>query len=232
MFYGWALVATIAMLNLVLADAIRAVAEDIVSCRCQPHQQITSSRNDFEMAVTGPSHHYFSPMQCKGFICHYGRHIMCEIRGGGNKQQANPSSTRAKAPENNNKTYSAAKEGWKNSLASGLASCCVKTLLQPIDTIKTIQQHAQGEKALDAMECIQMVLNRPGGGGWKDLYAGLAVSALGSVPSISLCYGIYSYSKRILLRRLTVEPGSQQFHMQSSNPRLKLLVVAFSSAIG
>ncbi|CAN0539238.1 unnamed protein product, partial [Scytosiphon promiscuus] len=30
--------------------------------------------------------------------------------------------------------------GVKNGLASGLAAACVKTVLQPFDTLKTVQQ--------------------------------------------------------------------------------------------
>ena len=41
-----------------------------------------------------------------------------------------------------NTKSSAAINGFKNSISSGLAAGCAKTLLAPFDTIKTIQQQA------------------------------------------------------------------------------------------
>jgi len=83
-------------------------------------------------------------------------------------------------------------------MASGLAAACSKTLLAPFDTIKTMQQQvvresAIGEKALGFVEASKLIMRRPNG--FMELYAGLGVSALGSVPSVGLYFGVYSYSK-------------------------------------
>lgn len=51
------------------------------------------------------------------------------MRGGGSTPPSKPSQRLANAVE-----------GCKNGLASGLAAACVKTVLQPFDTIKTVQQ--------------------------------------------------------------------------------------------
>lgn len=132
-------------------------------------------------------------------------------------------------------------EGWKNSLASGLASVCAKTLLQPFDTIKTVQQHSEGETTLSLLQAMQVVLTRPDGAGWKDLYAGLTVSALGSIPSISLYYGIYSYCKRTLFSwMLEAKIQNKQINSSSTtttsfkadDQTLKLLAVGMAAAIG
>lgn len=52
------------------------------------------------------------------------------MRGGGSTPPGKPPSQR----------LSNAVEGVKNGLASGLAAACVKTVLQPFDTLKTVQQ--------------------------------------------------------------------------------------------
>lgn len=53
-----------------------------------------------------------------------------KMRGGGSTSPSKPPSQR----------LANAVEGCKNGLASGLAAACVKTVLQPFDTIKTVQQ--------------------------------------------------------------------------------------------
>ena len=54
-------------------------------------------------------------------------------------------------------------EGLKNTLASGLAAACSKTLLAPFDTIKTVQQDIKGGTSLKLMEAARKVMARPGG---------------------------------------------------------------------
>ena len=90
-----------------------------------------------------------------------------ELRGGGREKDVKP------------RRPSAAVEGIRNSAASALASCCAKTLLQPFDTIKTIQQHARTttSASIGFFEATRMVMERDGG--FWELYAGLVVSALG-----------------------------------------------------
>lgn len=56
--------------------------------------------------------------------------------GGGGAPQAPPTSP----PPQQVDRWKNAVEGLKNGLASGLAAACVKTVLQPFDTMKTVQQ--------------------------------------------------------------------------------------------
>lgn len=62
-------------------------------------------------------------------------------------------------------TSSAAINGLKNSVASGLAAACSKTALAPFDTIKTVQQQTRvdGGKALGLIKASKAILSRPGG---------------------------------------------------------------------
>ncbi|CAJ1961996.1 unnamed protein product [Cylindrotheca closterium] len=160
----------------------------------------------------------------------YHRPIVLNFRGGGVAGVKLDSSTNKSS---SNSSSSAATEGWKNSIASGLASVCAKTLLQPFDTIKTVQQHSQRETTLTLMEAMQVVVQREGN--WKDLYAGLVVSALGSIPSISLYYGIYSYCKRVLFSWMLEAKQQKKGNIgaaRGSNQALRLLAVAMAAAIG
>ena len=72
-------------------------------------------------------------------------------------------------------TSSAAAEGFKNSIASGLAAACSKTLLAPFDTIKTMQQQVRSGtnvgsavsvasgKSLTLLEAARLIMDRPKG---------------------------------------------------------------------
>ena len=65
-----------------------------------------------------------------------------------------------------NSLASAASEGFRNSLASGLAAACSKTILAPFDTIKTVQQQARqgmGGKGLSFVDAAALVVSRPKG---------------------------------------------------------------------
>jgi hypothetical protein len=131
----------------------------------------------------------------------------------------------------------AAVEGFKNSMASGLASICAKSLLQPFDTIKTVQQHATSDRAIGLVEATRIIIEREDGSGVVELYAGLAVSALGSVPAIGLYYGMYSYCKRMLIPLFQSTYGSSSSSINERKPilsdqALKLIAVAISAAIG
>jgi len=84
-------------------------------------------------------------------------------------------------------------EGLKSALSSGMAAGCVKTILAPLDTVKTIQQQHKGREALTLMKAGRSVVDRSGIGG---LYAGLGVTVLGSMPSVGLYFGVYAYSKK------------------------------------
>ena len=54
--------------------------------------------------------------------------------------------------------------GMKNSICSGMAAACAKTLLAPFDTIKTIQQQARSTgKAIGLVEAAGIITSRPKG---------------------------------------------------------------------
>jgi Mitochondrial carrier protein len=82
-------------------------------------------------------------------------------------------------------------EGVKNGCASGLAAGCVKTLLQPFDTIKTVQQFSA--ESMNFFEAGRLLLARSG---VPALYSGLSVTIIGSMPSVGIYFGIYGYCRR------------------------------------
>lgn len=104
-------------------------------------------------------------------------------------------------------------DGIKNAMASGLATAVVKTFLQPLDTIKTIQQ-AQKIKLGPVKAAIQIIEQR----GIRGLWSGIGITVVGSTPSVAVYFGVYSSLKS----RLT----------QIFPPELKLLAVALSAAVG
>jgi len=134
---------------------------------------------------------------------------------------------------------SAITEGLKNTLASGLAAACSKTILAPFDTLKTVQQHVAGGKSLGLMEATRKVVSRPGG--VLNLYAGLGVAALGSMPSVGLYFGVYSYCKQTIgetlqttfgSKRGSIDATEQQQKVVCSDRTLKTLTIMTSAAIG
>ena len=89
----------------------------------------------------------------------------------------------------------------------------VKAVLQPLDTIKTVQQ-AQ-KLGLDPITAIKKVVERSGISG---LWAGLGVTVLGSSPSVAVYFGAYSSCKKFFTNAM---PDSAY-----------LLAVAISASIG
>jgi hypothetical protein len=138
---------------------------------------------------------------------------------------------------------SALVDGLKSTLASGLAAACAKTILAPFDTIKTVQQNVQGTNSLGILDAISIITARSPGG-VRNLYAGLTVSALGSMPSVGLYFGVYSYCKRTICPKLLLCFGSgsassnqqqqQQQEQQQciSDTTLRNFGIALSAAIG
>ena len=104
-------------------------------------------------------------------------------------------------------------DGIKNAMASGLATAVVKTFLQPLDTIKTIQQ-AQKIKLGPIKAAIQVIEQR----GLKGLWSGVGITVIGSTPSGAVYFGVYSTVKTSLVK---IFP-----------PEFKLLAVALSAAVG
>lgn len=111
--------------------------------------------------------------------------------------------------------------GFKNSLASGLAAGCSKLLLAPFDTIKTIQQAAlvSGKAPLSLSKAAQEILKRPNG--FLEFYAGVGVAVVGSMPSVGLYFGIYSFCKKTF----------QQWDHENYGQR-QTLYIALSAGIG
>lgn len=89
-------------------------------------------------------------------------------------------------------------EGLRSGMASGMAAACAKTLLQPLDAIKTLQQFQQtqssSQKALSTFEAASILMKKPGG--IANFYAGLGVSVLGSIPGVAIYFGVYQFAKQ------------------------------------
>ena len=99
--------------------------------------------------------------------------------------------------------------GAREGLASALATSVVKAILQPLDTIKTVQQG----RSLGPWTACREILSSRGVGG---LWSGLGVTLIGSAPASAVYFGSYSSIKR---RLLILMP-----------PRLKLLTFALSAS--
>eukprot|EP00518_Triparma_eleuthera_P015309 CAMPEP_0197563940 /NCGR_PEP_ID=MMETSP1320-20131121/29584_1 /TAXON_ID=91990 /ORGANISM="Bolidomonas sp., Strain RCC2347" /LENGTH=347 /DNA_ID=CAMNT_0043125815 /DNA_START=45 /DNA_END=1088 /DNA_ORIENTATION=- len=113
----------------------------------------------------------------------------------------------------------------KNGLASGLSAGCVKLVLAPFDTVKTLQQHSRsldGEKALTLGAAARELLKR---GGVGELYSGVAVTVLGSMPSVGLYFGVYHFCKK---------KGAEYLERNdaASAPLAKTANIALAAAIG
>eukprot|EP00547_Thalassionema_nitzschioides_P016287 CAMPEP_0194249876 /NCGR_PEP_ID=MMETSP0158-20130606/21640_1 /TAXON_ID=33649 /ORGANISM="Thalassionema nitzschioides, Strain L26-B" /LENGTH=289 /DNA_ID=CAMNT_0038986521 /DNA_START=56 /DNA_END=922 /DNA_ORIENTATION=- len=123
---------------------------------------------------------------------------------------------------------SATVEGLKNSMASALAAACSKTLLAPFDTLKTVQQcHRSSGKALSMIEASKLIMARPKG--FREFYAGLGVAVVGSMPSVGLYFGVYSYCKR---RFRPLFDSLEQSNNDSSRGVAFTLTILTSAAVG
>lgn len=131
-------------------------------------------------------------------------------------------SNRLQSHRNNTPKSKAVTEGFKNAVASGLAAACCKIVLAPFDTLKTVQQ--QSRESTTLVKAFQTVLQRQGG--ILNLYAGLDVAVIGSMPSVGLYFGVYSYCKRNLLPLLEKKLGEEKVGLARS------LAVATSAAMG
>eukprot|EP00548_Thalassiothrix_antarctica_P015560 CAMPEP_0194172120 /NCGR_PEP_ID=MMETSP0154-20130528/6610_1 /TAXON_ID=1049557 /ORGANISM="Thalassiothrix antarctica, Strain L6-D1" /LENGTH=371 /DNA_ID=CAMNT_0038884659 /DNA_START=4 /DNA_END=1119 /DNA_ORIENTATION=+ len=131
---------------------------------------------------------------------------------------------------------SAAMDGLKNSLASALAAACSKTLLAPLDTIKTVQQYHRStltggySKSLSFLQAINLIVSRPKG--FREFYAGLGVTVVGSMPSVGLYFGVYSYCKRKLRPWFETYFGDENEEQVSSSKLAFTLTILASAAIG
>jgi hypothetical protein len=80
--------------------------------------------------------------------------------------------------------------GVRNGLASALAAAVVKMTLQPIDTIKTVQQMHNYQMGILGT-ALSFVEKR----GVLGLWAGTGVTVLGSAPSVAVYFGIFNSCK-------------------------------------
>ena len=105
-------------------------------------------------------------------------------------------------------------DGVKDGIASGLAAAVVKAILQPLDTIKTVQQAQNSVKLGPIRAAVDIVEKR----GIAGLWSGLGITVVGSSPSVAVYFGLYSSCKTHLTK---VFPAN-----------LKLVAVAISATIG
>jgi hypothetical protein len=131
--------------------------------------------------------------------------------------QSNPFAKARKQPiiQQQHQPSAAWVDGLKNGLASALSAACVKTILQPIDAIKTMQQFSQGR--LSVIGACREIYQRQGG--LTNFYAGLGVTVFGSMPGVALYFGVYSSCKKKLLNT-------------TFGRNNKVLAIAISAAIG
>ena len=101
----------------------------------------------------------------------------------------------------------------RNGIASGAAAAVVKTILQPFDTIKTVQQAQRG--GLGPLKAAQSIMESRGVIGF---WSGIGVTIVGSSPSVAIYFGCYSAMRKYLSDKLDGEH--------------RLLTVAASAAVG
>ena len=106
-------------------------------------------------------------------------------------------------------------DGLKNGIASGSAAVVVKAILQPFDTIKTVQQAKNAVKFNNPIRAGLEVIKTRGIGG---LWSGIGITVIGSSPSVAVYFGVYSSCKKRLTKMLP--------------PNMHLLAVALSATIG
>ncbi|CAM9348628.1 unnamed protein product [Ectocarpus sp. 12 AP-2014] len=121
---------------------------------------------------------------------------MLLTRGGGGGAPAGPPS-----PPQQGMRLKNAVEGLKNGLASGLAAACVKTVLQPFDTMKTVQQFSTTRMTL--LQAGRDLLAR---GGVPELYQGLGVTLVGSMPAVGVYFGLYQFVKNQMDAKQGISP--------------------------
>lgn len=91
-------------------------------------------------------------------------------------------------------------DGMKNGIASAIATILSKLIVQPFDTIKTIQQ-VQKVKVNMFETGRDLIAQR----GVRALWSGSMVSAFGAVPAVALYYSLYSTSRKHLTKLFPVK---------------------------
>ena len=105
-------------------------------------------------------------------------------------------------------------DGLKNGIASGSAAVVVKTILQPFDTIKTVQQAKNAIKLNPMSAGLEVIKTR----GISGLWSGIGITVLGSSPSVAVYFGVYSSCKKRLTKMFP--------------PNMQILAIALSATIG
>ncbi|GKY94314.1 hypothetical protein MPSEU_000397200 [Mayamaea pseudoterrestris] len=144
-------------------------------------------------------------------------------------QATTPHHGSSTAPSDAASSQTAWWNGCKNGLASALSAACAKTVLQPLDAIKTMQQvavvsNSHGASRLTIVGACRELARRPGG--LSNFYSGLGVSAIGSMPGVAIYFGVYSYCKQRLLNATFQRRNNDSFRLHPT------LAVALSAAIG
>eukprot|EP01041_Mallomonas_annulata_P012384 gene12384-26051_t len=85
--------------------------------------------------------------------------------------------------------------GVKDGIASGLAAVVAKSILQPFDTVKTLQQ-ARSIKMGPVRAGLAAIKDK----GFLSLWRGLGVTVMGSAPSVAVYFGSYSTIKASLTK--------------------------------
>ena len=151
----------------------------------------------------------------------------------GGKAATSTTTTLSTSKKTSKSSSTAITHGLKNTLASGLAAACSKTILAPFDTLKTVQQHVQSDSSISILEASKIITSRPGG--ILNLYSGLGVAALGSMPSVGLYFGVYSYCKRMITPKMEKCFGSERVDGKEplcSDGVIKNFSIMCSAAIG
>jgi len=68
-------------------------------------------------------------------------------------------------------------------------------VLAPFDTIKTVQQFSRTDPAVVPLSLAGAARSLVNRGGIGELYSGVAVTVLGSMPSVGLYFGVYQWCK-------------------------------------
>jgi hypothetical protein len=119
----------------------------------------------------------------------------------------------------------------KNGLASGLSAGSVKVLLAPFDTIKTLQQHSQ--KSIEPLTIAGAAAELLKRGGVGQLYSGIGVTVLGSMPSVGLYFSVYHFVKQRGTRAIKkLQEKRPEEQRMLSDTALTTLNVVMAAGIG
>ena len=84
---------------------------------------------------------------------------------------------------------------------AGMATVCAKAMLQPFDTLKTLQQASAASGSLPSV-CTELVRTN----GVLALYRGLGISLFGAVPAMSAYFAVYQSLKNTLISSACAPP--------------------------